>query len=134
MSTLYCYTRSLWKGKSLPIFLYEIGFCRERPLPTILKMLQPSASPGPGLQHPDPYSTGGQQVAPPHPTRRTSAARPSLWQWVTSKELIFVFVACCLGVFLFRTRDTFQLMPVWREKLDKSYYANLEFPLDSEKL
>ena len=100
-------------------------------------MLQPSASPS-HYYHQAPAVAGGDSQEPVSPaTSQLSSQRAGakgIWQWVTSKELLFVFVACCLGVFLFRTKDSFQLLPVWKEVLDKSHFANNEFPHNDEKL
>ena len=58
----------------------------------------------------------------------------SLFQWVSVKELVFVFVVCSFGVLLFRAKDEFYFVPVWNENLELSDYTNSKFPMDNEKL
>lgn len=60
--------------------------------------------------------------------------RPSLWKWVSMKEVVFVFLACCIGAALFRVRDATMFHLAWEEKLDPLLYRNGKFPLNSEKL
>lgn len=84
-----------------------------------------------------------QSVEPPagehpplsaHSETQQQSSRPSLWQWVSFKELTFVFVVCGFGVLLFRTKDAIQLAPAWREALDKTHYSNSKFPVDGQKM
>lgn len=95
-------------------------------------MLQPSSSP----QHLPSFSGSEQQpssnVAPPQ--REAGPSSPSLWQWLSTRELVFVFIVCSLGVLLFRTKDEFQFVPVWKELVELSHFENSKFPLDDEKL
>ncbi len=82
-----------------------------------------------GQQNTQPSSSDGQSSG-------TSSKKPggSLFQWVSAKELVFVFVVCSFGVLLFRAKDEFQFVLSWDEKLDISNSANSKFPVDDEKL
>ena len=60
--------------------------------------------------------------------------RPSLWKWVSLKEVVFVFLACSIGAALFRVRDSTMFQLAWEKKLDPLLYRNGKFPLPNEKL
>ena len=60
--------------------------------------------------------------------------RPSLWKWVSMKEVVFVFLACSIAAVLFRVRDTAKFHLSWEVKLDPLLYRNEKFPMNNEKL
>ena len=66
--------------------------------------------------------------------RPNRAQRPSLWKWVSMKEVVFIFLACSIAAALFRVRDATMFQLAWEEKMDTQLYRNGKFPLNSEKL
>lgn len=60
--------------------------------------------------------------------------RRTIWRWINTKELIFIFLACSIGAALFQTKDSVIFELAWQEKIDISHYQNNQFPTESEKL
>ena len=78
--------------------------------------------PGVGWQHCQQSSS-----SPVHP-------KHGFWQWITFKEVVFVFLLCSAGALLFRSKDTVQFYTIWKEKIDTNHFANLKFPVEDEKM
>ena len=112
----------------------------------MLQSVSPPFAPGSDQdRHPSssPQLSGQQDLEGPpahgisdlrHLSSHRSQKKPDIWQLVSVKELVFIFVLCSFGVLLFRTRDAIRFMPVWLESIDVSQYSNLKFPLEDEKL
>ena len=50
------------------------------------------------------------------------------------KQLVFVFLTCCVGAAFFQSRDKLGFMLSWDLELDTNLYSNGKFPLEHEKL
>lgn len=87
---------------------------------------------GPPVPQQVPTSQLGDQGAAL--SAKSGPQRPSLWKWVSMKEVVFVFLACSITAALFRVRDSATFNLAWEEKLDPLLYGNGKFPLNSEKL
>ena len=106
-------------------------------------MLQPTESPQsspasiPTLQ-PQPQAQFYQQPGPGVVNLGLGASgrreTPSLWKWISLREMVFVFLACCVGAVLFQTKDSVVFELSWQEKLDAYLYRNSKFPMNDEKL
>ena len=87
---------------------------------------------GPSEHVPVAKHTGGDAGGLSSGSQRSE--RPSLWKWVSLKEVVFIFLACSIGAALFRVRDSSMFQLAWEEKLDTLLYRNGKFPLNNEKL
>ena len=81
----------------------------------------------PGLVEP----TGEQQrvAAPIRPQRDKQ-----LWKWISFKELLFIFLACCVAAVLFQSGDHSSFYLGWEVALDQNLYVNKKFPTETEKV
>ena len=50
------------------------------------------------------------------------------------KQLVFVFLTCCVGAAFFQSRDKLGFMLSWDLELDANLYSNGKFPLEHEKM
>lgn len=55
---------------------------------------------------------------------------------MSGRELLFIFVVCSLGVLLFRTKDSYQLVPVWKEvfEVETAAETDSKYPLHNDVL
>ena len=110
-------------------------------------MLQPSESPSSLYQSPGDQSIQNQhyQQIPSTGLQGSShgetagvdsgqQAKRTIWRWITTKELIFIFLACSIGAALFQTKDSVIFDLAWHERMDISLYQNGKFPTENEKL
>ncbi len=77
-----------------------------------------------------PYFTTRQ----PEPKRDVTAQENVVLKWVSLKELIFIFVACCVAAMLMRTRDNVDFNIVLQDTVNVQKYSNGKFPTRGEKL
>lgn len=70
-----------------------------------------------------------------HRTGTTTSQKDSnIFKWVTYKELLFVFIGCCIAAMLIRSKDELDFSIVLNDKIDSSLYKNGKCPGRREKL
>jgi len=60
--------------------------------------------------------------------------KKGIWQWITFKEVVFVFLLCSSGAVLFRSKDSVQFNTIWKENIHSGHFANSKFPVEDEKM
>ena len=60
--------------------------------------------------------------------------KPSLFKWVSTTELVFVFMACTVAAVLLRTQDKLRFSLVWNDTLTMNSFGNKRFPTENEKM
>lgn len=96
-------------------------------------MLQPSDAAAAASFNPPETNPRGSTPGNYHPDPLVQRKR-GIWQWITFKEVVFVFLVCSSGALLFRSKDAVQFDTIWKEKIDTGHFANLRFPVEDEKM
>ena len=60
--------------------------------------------------------------------------KKGIWQWITFKEIVFVFLLCSSGAVLFRSKDSIQFNTIWKETIHTGHFTNSKFPVEDEKM
>ena len=86
------------------------------------------------------FETAMASQQAPYITRHSDARRNGkaegnvLFKWVSLKELIIMFVACCVVAMLMRTKDNVDFNIVLKDSINTNKYRNAKFPTRGEKL
>lgn len=78
------------------------------------------------LHHPSQQQQQQQQTS--------EYGRGSIFDWINVKQLVFVFLTCCLGAAFFQSKDRLGYTLSWDLELDTNLYSNGKFPVEHEKL